>query len=120
MCSGTPYSMMNEQRLCLVFLSFALFVWYTVINPHLWIYTSVSALLLKDLLLPHSVSVEYFPFWRFTPYCRSVLYLLLIGSMSDIVSLCRVYFKLAFDSSIPIPNISEITSADIFVCLLVE
>ena len=66
------------------------------------------------------VSVANFPFNRFTPNCRSVLYLLLIDKSADLVPLWVVTFKVCLALSSPIPNVSASTSADILICLSVE
>ena len=103
---------MNVPRLYPIFPFFASFICYKVVKPHVWLYTCVAAFLIKDFILHHSFLVEYFPFRRFTPYCWSDLYFLLIGSMDYLVPLFKVSF--------PIPNRSGRTSVGIFVCLSVE
>ena len=103
-----------------MFSLFAFSMWYTVVNPHLWIYTCVAALLRNDLPFPHTVSVENFPFSHLTPYCLYTLYLLLIGSIADLFPLCNVTFISASAISNPIPNQSDRTSADILECISFE
>ena len=78
------------------------------------------ALLRNDLLFTHNVSVENFPFIHLTPYCPYALYLLLIGSIADLVLIYSVSFRVAFALSITIPNRSAITSPDILEYLSVE
>ena len=66
------------------------------------------------------MSVENFPFSRFTPYCLSALYILLIGSTADLVPLCSVAFRVTYVLSILIPNRSARTSADILEFISVK
>ena len=66
------------------------------------------------------MSVENFPFNRLTPNCLSALYLLLIGSITYLVPLCKIALRVAFILYIPIPNRSARTSADILEFLSIE
>ena len=103
-----------------MFSLFTLSMWYTVVNPHLWLCTCVLALLSNDLLFPYRLSVENFHFNCLTPNFLSALYVLLIWSIAYLVNLCNVSFRVALALSIPIPDRSSRTSADILECLSVK